>query len=126
MSTKRLSLAQMKQALAASKPAKTRAALMKRLVVPEQFKSGHTYSPPSKLKTLTGRGDKVPLVKPTKLPSISPCPFCKSKSVEAESGVTYAYVKCHDCYAHGPRVFYAVGAKTTEMATAVKLWNTAK
>lgn len=170
MAAKKITLAAMRKLVA---PPKTRAALMKRLVVPDQFKTHQTYTPPARgsvpykgpqpgggpyrpaipklpplhkrlspcdvgltpqgapmstVKTLTGKGARVPLTKQVaNLPSIFPCPFCKSTNVRLEQGVTYPYAMCDDCNAHGPYIHYSIRTtKKPELLTVAKLWNAAK
>jgi hypothetical protein len=75
----------------------------------------------------------APLAKPSQpvkkavMAALSPCPFCRSSKVKLEEGVTYPYVRCDDCCAHGPYIYYRVGTeKTPEQSAIIKLWNAAK
>jgi hypothetical protein len=125
----KLTLAQMKQALAASTAAKRKPSKPRVLPLPVK-----TSDYPALVKQELARPLPVKVApqpsKPLKravMDALLPCPFCQSTKVMLEEGVCYPCVRCDDCCAHGPYIYYRVGTeKTPEQSATIKLWNAAK
>lgn len=150
MAPKKLTLAQMKQAVTASarakKPARSRAALMKRLdniavkappsLTPHNkptFKDGTPDVGVAGLARLVTKKETTPQLvsrlrktsfKAPDSPKAKSCPFCSSEKVSAGIGIFYAVVSCSVCSAHGPFIHHtSMDEAKAALIRAVTLWN---